>query len=140
MPHKPFRILRTAVRTLADRLPLLCLYILLLAMPCCLKLADNGIFHFASARLATGMAASFAPACLLVWLSGRKMARIAITVILWWLCLQEFFIFMHFGTRFSSRVIFFMMQTNPSEVSDFFSRYLFTGRSEEHTSELQSQR
>ncbi len=127
MPHKPFRILRTAVRTLADRLPLLCLYILLLAMPCCLKLADNGIFHFASARLATGMAASFAPACLLVWLSGRKMARIAITVILWWLCLQEFFIFMHFGTRFSSRVIFFMMQTNPSEASDFFSRYLFTG-------------
>lgn len=113
-------------RALWDKLPLLLLFWLLLALPCELKIDETGEFHFAKVWMATGLAGAFFPATVLTLCCVRRWVGWVIGIVLWFLAMQEMFVFLHFGTRFSSRIIFFIRQTNPDEASEFLSHYLLS--------------
>lgn len=119
-------MLRNIARALWRRLPLVVLYMLFMGLPCLLKLDMDGSFHFAKFNLITGLAAAFSLAAVLSLCAVRRWIRLVLGIILWYLCFQEFFVFLHFGTRFSSRILFFIGQTNPAEASGFFSQYIPT--------------
>ena len=107
-----------------QRFPLLFLYALLLAFPCCLKYTDSGETHFALMRFATGLFGAISIAALLVFCAVRKWVACVISFLLWILCFNEFFLFMNFHTRMSARVIASILQTNPEEAGDFMGEYV----------------
>lgn len=108
--------------------PILLLYILLLALPCCLKIGPQGGFHFAKSWLLTGLLGSILPATICWLLSYKyKWCKILISTILWILFILDFFLFFHFETRITDRIIFLVMQTNSREANEFLSTYIFTG-------------
>lgn len=121
---KMYRKFNFIFRNMKERFPLICLYTLLLALPCCLKYTDSGTMHFATMRLLTGTGSALCVAILLAMLSVRKWVAMCIGLVLWLLCFNEFFLFMNFHTRMSSRIIASVMQTNPDEAGDFAGAYV----------------
>jgi heptose-I-phosphate ethanolaminephosphotransferase len=103
------------------------LYLLLLALPCCLKLNPDGSFHMAKAWLATGTLSALLPATVL-WLPACRIrwVNVLVSTILWILFTLDFALFFHFATRMSDRILFFIMQTNAREAGEFLSEYLLT--------------
>ena len=101
------------------------LYIFLLAAPCCLKLDNVGQFHFAKMWFPTGTLSALLPATIL-WLAAYryKWARIPIAIFLFALFVLDFWLFFQIGTRMSDRIIYFALQTNGTEASEFLSTYL----------------
>lgn len=103
---------------------LLCLYVLLLALPCCLKYTDSGDTHFAIVRFTTGLGSALCMAAVLTLCAVRRYVACVISFVLWLMCFNEFFLFMNFHTRMSARVIASVLQTNPDEAGDFVDAYV----------------
>ncbi len=113
---------------LLRRWSLLALYILLLGLPCCLKIGADGAFHFAKAWLATGLLSAIFPATCFWLLACRyKWCNIIISSLLWALFFIDFYLFFHFDTRITDRILFLVLQTNSREAGEFLSTYILTG-------------
>lgn len=107
--------------------PLMLLYLLLLALPCCLKIGEHGELHFAKSWLLVGVVSSIFPATVGWLISFRsKWGKVLISLVLWTLFVADLFLFFHFETRITDRIIFLILQTNSREVGEFFSTYIFT--------------
>lgn len=110
---------------LSLNLPLWCLYSALLSIPCCLKAGESGGFHFAKMWLLTGVVSSVVMATVLFGLAvAKKWAKFLISSVLWLLYFLDFFLFAHFGTRMTNRVIALVEQTNREESGEFMDKYL----------------
>lgn len=101
------------------------LYLLLMALPCCLRLNPDGSFHLAKGWLATGALSAMLPATAMWLLACRfRWINALVSTALWILFALDFALFFHFGTRMSDRILFFIMQTNAREANEFLSQYL----------------
>lgn len=105
-------------------IPLLCLYLMLLSLPCGLGWRDDS-FCFEWKELALGFVASCPIAALAYSLAQTsKWVRRVVSTILWILFLIELFVFAHFHSRLTDRILFLVMQTDGRECSEFLSSYL----------------
>lgn len=106
-------------------IPTFILFVFLLAAPCALSWSEDGSFHFAKLRFATGMAASFVIATILTMAASlHKSIKLALTAFVTLLSFAEFWIFFVLKTRLSVKVISLIMQTNCSEASEFITAYV----------------
>lgn len=108
-------------------IPLLVLYLILLSVPCCLEWKGD-TFHFAKMHLLCGFVSSIWIGIILTIISiYSRIAKYAISALLWILFFTEIFTFSHFHCRLNDRILYLIIQTNPTECSEFISEYLFRG-------------
>lgn len=106
-------------------LPWLLLLWVLIGAPTCLKLGEEGEFHFAKIRFLTGMTLAFLPAVLLTWIAGlNKCVKVAVVSVTCVLTGVEFYLFDMFHTRMTNRVLMLIGQTDVREAGEFVSQYV----------------
>ncbi len=126
------KFFKSLSQIIIDRLPLFVFSCILLSLPAGLNQMDSdGGWHFAKALFLFSLIESFSISAIFCLIDKflKGFFKWPCFIFLLLLAEVELFVFIHFGTRMSSMIMSFVLQTNIHETGEFMNTFVYTGAS-----------